>query len=36
VLYNNIADASTGVQLYIGRIEGNYIHAVSPALLATT
>jgi hypothetical protein len=26
VLDNNIADASTGVQLYIGLIEGNYIH----------
>jgi Protein kinase domain len=31
VLYNNIADASTGVQIYIGLIEGNYIHDVSPA-----
>jgi len=26
VLGNNIADASTGVQLYIGLIENNYIH----------
>ena len=26
VLSNNIADASTGVQLYIGLIENNYIH----------
>jgi Protein kinase domain len=31
VLYNNIADASTGVQIYIGLIEGNYIHDVSYA-----
>jgi hypothetical protein len=31
VLANNITDASTGVQLYIGLIEGNYIHDVSPA-----
>ena len=31
VLDSNIADASTGVQLYIGLIEGNYIHDVSPA-----
>lgn len=31
VLDNNIADASTGVQLYIGLIEGNYIHDVTPA-----
>jgi hypothetical protein len=29
VLDNNIADASTGVQLYIGLIEGNYIHDVT-------
>jgi hypothetical protein len=26
VLSNNIADASTGVQLYIGLVENNYIH----------
>jgi hypothetical protein len=31
VLYNDIADASTGVQVYIGLIEGNYIHDVSGA-----
>jgi Protein kinase domain len=31
VLYNNIADASTGVQVYIGLIEGNYIHDVTGA-----
>jgi hypothetical protein len=31
VLDNNIADASTGVQLYIGLVEGNYVHDVSPA-----
>jgi hypothetical protein len=31
VLSNDIADASTGVQVYIGLIEGNYIHDVSPS-----
>jgi hypothetical protein len=29
VLDNNIADASTGVQIYAGLIRGNYIHDVS-------
>ena len=32
VLGNNIADASTGVQIYIGLIENNYIHDSSPRL----
>jgi len=31
VLDNNIADASTGVQLYIGLLEGNYIHDITPS-----
>ncbi len=31
VLDNNIADASTGIQLYIGLIEGNYIHDITYA-----
>ena len=31
VLGNNIADASTGVQIYMGLIENNYIHDVAPA-----
>ncbi len=31
VLANNIADASTGVQIYIGLIQDNYIHDVSPS-----
>jgi hypothetical protein len=31
LLDNNIADASTGVQIYIGLIEGNYIHDETPA-----
>jgi hypothetical protein len=31
VLNNNIADASTGIQLYIGLIEGNYVHDITPA-----
>ena len=31
VLDNNIADASTGIQLYIGLIEGNYVHDITPS-----
>jgi len=31
VMDNNIADASTGVQIYIGLIQDNYIHDVTPA-----
>ena len=31
VLGNNIADASTGVQIYMGLIENNYIHDSTPA-----
>ena len=31
VLDNNIADASTGVQIYIGVIQDNYIHNITPA-----
>ncbi len=31
VIANNIADASTGIQLYIGLIEGNYIHDITYA-----
>ena len=31
VLDNNIADASTGIQLYIGLIEGNYVHDLTPS-----
>jgi hypothetical protein len=31
VLDDNIADASTGVQIYIGLIQDNYIHDVTPA-----
>jgi hypothetical protein len=31
VLGNNIANASTGVQIYMGLIENNYIHDVTPA-----
>jgi hypothetical protein len=31
VLGNNIANASTGVQIYMGLIENNYIHDLTPA-----